>query len=108
MNLKQILNRNGENISKNRSTRLYNAGIRTSDDYLNDLQQQVDILEEKLEDLMDITASTDLNAGQVKLTSTEMSSIILKYHSTKEEYYLLTQRLKVAQKVNTELLEETS
>lgn len=106
MNLKSILARKAGDVTAQRAIRLNKVGIRVSDNYVEKLQVQADGIEEKISDLLDINANVDHNAGQGKVSNTDIENIILQYHELKEKLYLLNQRIAVASSINEELKAE--
>lgn len=102
MNLKQILSRTGDTITAQRAGRLNKVGLRSSDNYVEDLEVERDNILDKIEDNLDISANVDHNAGQCKITNADMTKIIIENHKLREELHLITQRLEVAKTVNAE------
>jgi len=103
MNVKQILNRKAGAITKQRAGRLTGVGVRASQDFLDAKQKKVDNLEEKIDDLIDVSANVDHNAGQDKLTNERFSAIITQYHQYQEDLFIAKQKLKLAKRINASL-----
>lgn len=106
MSLKTILNRAGDAITATRASRLAIAGERSSRLYVDNLKKQLEDVEGEMEDLLDISARVDLNAGSSKLSGKDMEFLVTSYHKKSEERYLLQQKLKVAEGIYKELTKE--
>lgn len=104
MDLLQILSRKTNDIGSARAKRLYRAGKTASNDYVEILQKQLDKTDETLEELLDVSSTTDLNAGENRVSAEEMAELITKYHKLREEKFLIERKLKIAQDVNEELI----
>ena len=103
MNLKTILTRKAGAITDARAERLTGIGIRTSDEIVEERQRKVDSLEEKIEDLLDVSANVDHNAGQEKLTNESFAHTISEYHRYRDELEIAQIKLKVSKRINKSL-----
>jgi hypothetical protein len=86
-----------------RAKRLAESGIAASNRYLEALKESKRKMEEEIQDTMDISAATDVNAGRKALTSDEISRIVEKYHALSLKLELKNKEIEVAEKIHKEL-----
>lgn len=103
MNLKEILSRAEGTITESRIKRLNDVGINESDKYVDRLEDEMRNLEERIEECIDISARTDVNRGETRVTNDGMKRLINEYHDLEAKKFLLGRKLEVARSINAKL-----
>jgi len=90
--------------SKAKGSRLLKVGSRASRDYVELLDRKLDNLNSEMEELMEISAGTDINQGVQAITDDEMKKRVEKYHKLSLEAALTLKEKEVAEKVHEKLV----
>lgn len=103
LSLTDLFRGNASDKEKERATRLIDSGTEASRRYVDESKDEVRKIEIEIDTLMDISASTDANAGITAITLDQVGERVKKYHALRLKLETTKLKLQVAEKVHEEL-----
>ena len=92
--------------AKTKQARLLKSATRTSRDYVEGIEKQLDDLNGQRDEIMEVSAGIDMNAGMKGVTNGEMDDKVKLYHQLTLKIKLKEKELEASKLAHSELVGE--